>query len=87
MPNGYNGAGWFWKPVALLCISALLTGAGFVVFMTGVHGTFVTRAEAREMVNNAPFPWNADRKYVLESLTEIKEDTKYIKSVMWKHTQ
>ena len=67
--------GWFWKPVALLLMSALITGSGAFIYTTCM---FVTKAEAREMIEMAPYPWIIDRKFVLHSLSEIQKDVRYI---------
>ena len=77
MANGDYDKGWFWKPVALVLLTALLTGSGAYMYTTSM---FCTKAEAKDMVDNAPYPWNLDRKFVLQALVDIKADVREIKN-------
>lgn len=45
---------------------------------------FITRVEAQDMVNSAPFPYVTDRKYILESLNKLQKDVDFIKDNFWK---
>ena len=75
-----------WKPIALFLLGAILSLSLMIAREHIMLMDFVTKAEAKEMISIAPYPWNVDRKYVLEALTEIKSDVKDIKSAMWKRT-
>ena len=77
-PKGtdYSGEGWFWKPVAIGLMSFLTAMTLMVMREHVLLRDFVTKAEAKEMIEHAPFPWIEDRKYVIETLSEIKKDVK-----------
>jgi len=83
--NGYHGNGWFWKPIAIFLMGALLTGASMMFREHVMLRGFCTKAEAKEMVKNAPYPWIQDRKYVLETLSDIKNKVSNIERKVWSH--
>jgi hypothetical protein len=77
--------GWFWKPVALFLLGSVLSLGMMVAREHVMLRGFCTKAEAKEMIRLAPYPWIEDRKYVLQALQEIKADVSYIKKEIWNH--
>ena len=81
--NGYRGEGWFWKPIALITVSSLITGSGFFIKESIAKKDFVTRAETQAIIKNES-PYLHDRKFILSTLEKIQIDVDFIKQHFWK---
>lgn len=68
----YNGEGWFWKPASIALISCLFTAvlSGSLSFMY-FTSTYVTKAEVQHMVENAPFPYLQDKKWIEKKFDDM----------------
>ena len=83
----YNGKGWFWKPLALFMMGAILSLSMMVAREHLMLRDFITKAEAKEIIKMAPHPWTQDRKYVLKTLQHIQDDVEFIKLRFWKKVE
>ena len=72
----YAGNGWFWKPIAIALMSALFAFSLMLFREHWLIRDFITRAEAKEMVDTAPSLYAKDQKYIIETLSDIKKDVR-----------
>lgn len=82
MNNNYTGEGWFWKPIALITLTALITGSGFLIRDSLSQHGFITRTEAQAMIKTEA-PYTLDRKFILSALEKIQKDIEIIKQKLW----
>lgn len=90
----YMGPGWFWKPLSISIIS-FTVGLTLMVLREHVMlREFITKAEAQEMIENAPYPYIPDKKAISERfdsidkrLDKIDYSIEYIKQNLWKRSR